>query len=248
MFEETNQTEFDDLFADAPEEVETQAEPDATPTEEAAEQPQEETTPAAEPATFKVKHLGQEMELTQEQLIANAQKGMDYDRIRQERDALKNAPELQILDHYAKQNNMTRQEFVNFLKEQQMAQEVTTQVQRGIPEDVAKQLVELRRKEAERTQKEQAAQQEQAQRKQFADFVQEYPGVKEFPPEVKAAIESGETPLSAYRAWENRQLKAQLAAMEQAKKNATKAVGSVAGDAPPEAVDDFLAGFESEFK
>ena len=266
MFEETNQTEsYENMFDEAAEETGETTQPaeaaegqgngreasregplggEADVQEAAGERQAKEESPA----TFKVKYMGQEMEMTADQLVVNAQKGMDYDRIRQERDALKNAPELQILDQYAKENGMTRQQLVEYLRKQRDAQEVQAQVQRGVPEEVAKQVMELRRKEAEREEKEAREQAANAERQRYAEFIREYPEVRDFPAEVKAAIEGGDTPLNAYRAWENRQLKLKIAAMEQAKKNAGKAVGPVTGDAPPEASDEFLSGFEAAFK
>lgn len=39
--------------------------------------------PVAEPETFRLKHLGQEFEVTRDEVTALAQKGRDYDRIRE---------------------------------------------------------------------------------------------------------------------------------------------------------------------
>ena len=93
--------------ADAADEDEEEAEEsedyDEADQPEAEESTQEQGEAQTEDTQlFKVKHLGQEIELTMEQMIENAQKGLDYDRIRQDRDTLKGSRKLQLLEDLAK--------------------------------------------------------------------------------------------------------------------------------------------------
>ena len=84
------------------EESEDYDEADQPEAEESTQEQGEAQTEKEDTQLFKVKHLGQEIELTMEQMIENAQKGLDYDRIRQDRDTLKSSRKLQLLEDLAK--------------------------------------------------------------------------------------------------------------------------------------------------
>ena len=71
--------------------------------------------------------------------------------------------------------------------------------------------------------------------------------MEKIPQEVADRIAAGETPLNAYRSYENKRLKAELEAAKTNTANAQKAVGSVSDDAPQEILDAFEAGFDSVF-
>lgn len=91
---QTADDSFEDIF-EAPDTTGNEEPQGAEAEESQSEGPeaaaQEDTDSKAaeeQPAKIKVRHLGQDVELTMEQLIANAQKGLDYDHVRQERDSL----------------------------------------------------------------------------------------------------------------------------------------------------------------
>ena len=105
--EETEATEQDteeaddvtDQFNDDAEAEEPTETTEATETETENEQ-KEET--ADQPKTYQLKHLDEVQELTAEQMIPLAQKGLDYDRIREERDTMREAwPKLKELEKFA---------------------------------------------------------------------------------------------------------------------------------------------------
>ena len=90
--------------------------------EETTEPTSEEVTETAETETkaesetkiedfLKIKYNGAEKSLTREEAIELAQKGMNYDKVLGERDNLTG-----IIDQYAKASNMTREQFIDFLK------------------------------------------------------------------------------------------------------------------------------------
>lgn len=79
-------------------------------------------------------------------------------------------------------------------------------------------------------------------------FSAEYPEIKELSEEVAQAILEGETPSSAYLKYENRRLKARLAAQERDRENREKAFGSALGSAEGGESDPFLSGFDAAFK
>lgn len=81
------------------------------------------------------------------------------------------------------------------------------------------------------------------------DFVHNYPDVREFPEEVAEQIKNGMPPLDAYRAYENKQLRAQLDALTQSEKNVKTSLGSAKGEAGSD--DDFdslMAVYNAVFK
>ena len=109
MFEETNQTmdttatpedthsdtDLDDLFdlddegnqlaEDESNEDETQQQPEETEKQNPETKPENQKKPI-----LTVKHLGVEKQLSEEEARSLAQKGMDYDHLRQQYDGLKN--------------------------------------------------------------------------------------------------------------------------------------------------------------
>ncbi len=258
VLEQTNPTEttneeswLDDAFT-------PESEPQETSEQDASAGEQKETKPIVEPATepkYKVKYNGTEMELPVSELITHAQKGMNYDHVLQERDALRNAPELQMLDRYAKASGMTRQQYVEYLDKQMQESEVQQQIASGVPEGVARRLTELERAESMRKEKETAMEAQAQERARYEAFIRAYPEVKEFPEEVAQAIVSGEEPLSAYRAYENRRLlteiealKSQLQAKEKNENNKKKDFGGADSEGSDEGQDAFLAGLASAFR
>ncbi len=110
---------WENAFAD--ESVDTQTEP-------AAEEPEAEPTeqqPEEQPEQMvQITHLGEVKEVPLSEAITLAQKGMDYDHVRQERDELKNAPENALMDYFAQKGGMTRAEYIESLR-QQMEQWMT---------------------------------------------------------------------------------------------------------------------------
>ena len=252
MFEETNQTvvdtpveptlaDLEDLFA----------EPESQPEEAAEQQPTEDATeePAAdEEPRYTVKYNGQEMELPVSELIKNAQKGMNYDHVLEERDRLRNAREFQVIDRYAKMAGKTREEVLDQLEAAERQSQLTEIQQQGVPEELAQQFLTMKTKLQTLEGQIQTEAQEKQQLQAYMELIQEYPDVEEIPQEVAERIAAGETPLNAYRSYENKRLKAELEAAKTTTANVQKAVGSVSDDAPQEILDAFEAGFDSVFR
>lgn len=76
----------------------------------------------------------------------------------------------------------------------------------------------------------------------------EYPDMEELPAAVAEEILSGKEPSSALLRYENRQLKAQLAAEQRNRENRERAFGSALGSAEGGENDPFLSGFDAAFK
>ena len=82
---------------------------------------------------------------------------------------------------------------------------------------------------------------------QLKALMDAYPELTALPQEVEEGIKAGKAPLEAYRAYENAQLKQQLAAMQQQEKN--RAVpGAQGGDAEEAELDALMAIFNSVFQ
>lgn len=282
MFEETSQTteevatDFMDGWNDetptetTEDETEEEAEEETTEEQEAAENTEDETAEEkdkeeATPATFKVKHNGKELELTQDEVIASAQKGMDYDRIRAERDSLKNSREVQLINRLARQAGMPVHDYIEGLEEQLHNANVTARATRyiegGMDDEAAYRLAdtEIRKEQLENTIAAQNSEQQAVAemnakiQKGIEEFERIYPDVMEIPQEVIADIQTtGKTPVQAYRDYQQAQREAELerkekelAKREKTKENQETSPGSVKGktDKP----DPFLEGFNSEW-
>ena len=284
MFEETNQTmdttatpedthsdiDLDDLFDLDDDEGNQLAEDESN--EDETQQQQPEDTETQKPETnaenqkkpiLTVKHLGVEKELSEEEARALAQKGMDYDHLRQQYDGLKNSEELTLLDQMAAEMGMDRASYIKALSQFNQNQATAQYVQElkkqypntdeAVLQELAKTQLTQRQeqeKQAKLTQQQQAEkQQKEAFAAQYNAFITEYPNVDtaKLPDEVIQSMAAGETMLSAYRGYELKQLRAEKAAAEANQKNKNKALGSVKdGNLGDEKPDPILEGFLSD--
>ncbi|MDD3400719.1 MAG: hypothetical protein PHT58_03715 [Eubacteriales bacterium] len=236
---------------------------DATDTEEdtgAAEQEQNEKEALEEkPAqTLKVKYNKEEREIDPYSPEAKdlLEKGLNYDKVRTERDSLRDSDAFKVLDAFAAQNGMTREEYVQFAAKHQRDALVRSEKQTLLKEnpDAADELIDelAERRAAEKAVKIEQ-QQTSAKQAEWEAFANEYPGysdLAQLPPVVQERVAAGETPVLAMRSYELAQARAKIAelekektAEEQNKKNAEVAIGSsksTNADAPYNA---FLTNF-----
>lgn len=266
---------MDDLVDEGDDEEESAAteEPKADQPEEAKEEeekPETESEAEAQPEAdqlFELKHLDETRSVNREEVIALAQKGMDYDRIREKYDAGKEAIEwhaanrdsVRWLEEIAKEQGMTFGQLVDSTRAQIMANRT------GQPLSVCQGIVANERRaaelEAERKALESKTSESNAeaerQAKMEADikaFTEAYPeqarDPKSLPKEVWDAVHKGDTLLNAYRAYENKQLKAQLEkekkdaerrALEE--KNKARSTGSQSTAGSKSALDSFEAAW-----
>ena len=232
---------------------------EATETTESApvsQEPQEEAKTAQEgengenqasqPETYTLKNriLG-DRQVTKEEYDVFAHKGLDYDRVQQERDQLREYkkeadPAYAAIKEYAKRagfgDNIPG--FLDALREQELRQSGKTEAE-------AKNIVAQEKREADLTAREQAvAAKEQAQtsaeteakkakerqQKNVEDFYRIYPNVKpeDIPKDVwDAVFNKGDTLTNAYTMHENKRLQAELAAERKNKENKASAPGSL---------------------
>jgi hypothetical protein len=225
----------------------TESQPE--PTVETKPEPKAETIPQ----TVKIKYNKQEVELTQEQLLEAAQRGLDYERVRESRDRFM-AP----IERLAQQSGMATDQFLIALDGMIKANAVEVKKQEfinlGVDEALANQMAEMAY-ENEMLKSGQAAQTQQQNERakaqqalndkiqsDIADFESRFPGVNELPDEVVKAIKGGEAPLVAYQSYLIRENEKKLKAFEQNQKNKETTAGP-AKTMGQDKADPFLEGF-----
>lgn len=207
-----------------------------------------------EPETVTLKVYGQEVKVPKTQLNELAQKGLAYDRLRQERDALENGREMQLLQRYAAASGMEMGQYLDYLERSLDAAALKRETDAGMPEKQARELLTLRQKEAQRRAAESAAAAQRQRTEPYLELVRAYPNLTSLPPEVVQRIGAGERPLEAYRAYELQQAKTEIETLRAAQKakaadekNRKTAAGSAAGVGNGKEQDEFLAGFLGAF-
>lgn len=211
-------------------EGEAEAEAANEPTAEAQEQT-DRSEEADQPELIELKHLGQTVRVTPEQLNAYAQMGLDYQRIREDRDAARKEVErLTAMETFLKELAAPQGISVEDLIDGARA-EVLAKKER-LNKDVALQRIKLDRErkafEAQKDQQKKEAQaksQEEAKRQeQFLRFARTYPKVKpnDIPKDVWDAFKDGEDLVNAYARFENRELKEKVSKLESQLETAKK--------------------------
>lgn len=243
---EMTQEQVDSAW-DESEAVADQPEPEETPAEPAAEPPKEqegEQLPADQPETFTIKHMDETRQVTRDELISMAQKGWDYERVREERDQLRQYreeanPALELVKAYAAKNNMSVPDYLNFCRVQELkaqgmdqrAAEQKVQFERERAE-LDKEKNELQQARQQRDEMQRRAQQAQeARQRDIQNFWRAYPNVdpKTIPREVWEAVQKGDTLTNAYTMHENQRLQTEISALKQNEKNKQQSPGSLGG-------------------
>ena len=264
--------DFSDVFDDVAEDMSEQKEETATETDTATETEANpaEAEEAAEPTetatetketeeanhSFTLKYMGEEKEYSREDTIALAQKGMDYDRVK---DKLTEANQLA-------ESNSEAAEFVKFMAENMgvepaefmlNAKAGAVSKKEGISLDEAKGRLRLEAREKslaarekaleEKTKAEKQESDAQAQRRQqLTDFMKAYPAVKaaDIPAEVfQKAHKEGIPLVAAYAMHEAAVAKAELETAKQNAENAKASVGSASTSGKHTPADEFDAAW-----
>lgn len=233
----------------------------STLTAEAGEQapPDDSGSGQEAPELFELNWLGQTQKHTREEMIALAQKGMDRDRILQQRDAAqqfrtKHEGVINDLSRVAQSFGLEPAALIatmekNLLRQQGKSPEEADAIIRANRSD--RQLAEYQNREQAAQRQQQAAQ--ERQQRDIREFIQKYPGVdaKTIPGSVWQAVQKGETLVSAYGQYqmqqlqaENQRLQQQLAAKAQNEANQQRSLGSMQSGTADLKQDDFLSGFD----
>jgi len=219
-----------------------------------------ETQQTTEEAPFlNIRYNGADESLTKEQAIELAQKGRNYDKIYERYQALQNDPVRQLIEQQAQNAGLEVNEYVNRLNQLQERSNLNRIAQQykqshpGVDDNAALEYAQLAYQQ-ERASKQQAEQQKLQtaanERQQFAQaqvrqFMTEYPEVDitNLPVEVIDRINQGETLMSAYHAYENAELRKQVATLLRNQGNKAKSVGKVSvNNASDVGEDPFVQG------
>lgn len=227
----------------------------------AQQQAQQPTADA--PKMWTLRHLDEVRQVGEADMVALAQKGLDYDRIRGKYDESK--PVMELFGTFAKQAGMSVTDYLSYIRTQ--AKQAS-----GMSEAEAKRAVDLEDREAAVSAKEAAEAQRQGAANQaaqaraaadarrsadIAEFQKLFPDAakdpKAIPQEVWANVRSGMSLVSAYSKYAVDQANAarqaaeqKAAASEQNRRNADRATGSMqsAGENTG-SKDPFLEGWDS---
>ena len=248
-------------------------EPPAEGAGESAETPEDGTEPPAEdqqeppetvdarPQTWELRHMDEVRRVNEADMVALAQKGMDYDRIRSQYDEFK--PVMEMINRFANQQGLNTKDYISMLRAQAKQAE-------GLSEADARRSVELEDREAvvaaaeaERQAQQDAmaqaqrAEAEAASRRQadIQEFQQTFPEAAKdpnsIPPQVWADVRNGSSLVAAYARYAVQQArqdaadaKRETASVQQNQRNAERSTGSMrsAGDGL-KSKDPFLEGW-----
>lgn len=290
MEENTNVLMDDEFGVDLSDIVDEEAQDgnqtDDVDTPEAADDRQQDTEPTQDPAQpegngapdtqqtqqepelFELKVNKGIQKVTMDQMKEYAQQGLDYGRVRQQRDSLQqslneqmqwrsqNEAHLNELSEVAKAAGMDIPGLISSLR-------VNMLVQQGMSRETAQERIRAERAERQvaanqqqaQQQRSAQAQQEQARQRQEQDvqnFLRIYSGVdpRTIPQSVWAEVRNGDTLVSAYGRYQNQQLQnqikelnAKLEAQKQNNNNKQRSLGSVKSSGNNSVKDDFMEGF-----
>lgn len=195
-------------------------------------------------------HLGEKKKVNRDEAKVLAQKGLDYDRIRSERDTLKaeskkNRGVLAVLKQMADEAGMTVEDYIDYqrigtikAKETNLdsvsallkARNDRLQIEKHLDEEADREENErIAREEAAKAEEQKAA---EARHKQFIRFSQKFPKVQatEIPKEVWDEFSKGEDLVTAYAlhlANSSRAVEAENAKLRQEQKNKSRSAGSM---------------------
>lgn len=221
--------------------------------------------PAAEaaPKTWELRHLDEIRTVNEQDLVALAQKGLDYDRIRQGYDEFK--PVMDLFSQFANKAGMNAKDYIAFIrKEAKKAEGMSAaEAQRAVElEDreatvAAREAADRERQEAQRRADAERQSAEERRRADVLEFQKTFPDAakdpKGIPQEVWDGVRQGLSLVASYARYQVQQATAQAqkaqhdaAAAQQNQKNTQRSTGSMkSAGQENKAKDPFLQGWES---
>lgn len=227
--------------------------PEAEPTKEQKEEPEE---------LFDLKFNKEIRKVNRQEVTELAQKGLNHDRILEQRDHLQqenaellkfkqdNEAIIGLLDAAAQKSGTDRNTFLQSVRENAYVSQGLSRDaahERVLREDAEQRLSRTEKADAEKQQAQQG--QELARQQDIERFLKLYKDVdpNTIPKEVWDDVRNGETLVSAYGRYENRQLaesnrklQESINALKQNEKNKQKSIGSAKTEGKETARDPFL--------
>lgn len=191
------------------------------------------TKPAEADQLFELKHLGEVKKVGKDEIVTLAQKGLDYEHIRQERDS--NKVYRDFLQELADKQKTTPESLMDTIRANLLVEDEKA-AGRTMDQATALERVKFDRErkafETERQkgteQQEQETEAAKQRRDGFLQFAREYPkvDVKTIPKEVWEKVNAGGNLADAYARYENRVLREENEKLKQNQSNKEKSTGS----------------------
>lgn len=256
-----NQTE-EETSEEAAEANEEEQEPSEEPEEPAGQPEAEPTKEQKEEELFDLKFNKEIRKVSRQEVTELAQKGLNHDRILEQRDHLQqenaellkfkqeNEAIIGLLDAAAQKSGTDRNTFLQSVRENAYVSQGLSRDaahERVLREDAEQRLSRTEQLEAAKNKGQQ--EQELARQQDIERFLKVYKDVDpgQIPKEVWDDVRGGETLVSAYGRYENRQLaesnrklQESLNALKQNEKNKQKSIGSAKTEGKETAKDPFL--------
>nr|DAK53246.1 MAG TPA: hypothetical protein [Caudoviricetes sp.] len=256
-----NQTE-EETSEEAAEANEEEQEPSEEPEEPAGQPEAEPTKEQKEEELFDLKFNKEIRKVNRQEVTELAQKGLNHDRILEQRDHLQqenaellkfkqdNEAIIGLLDAAAQKSGTDRNTFLQSVRENAYVSQGLSRDaahERVLREDAEQRLSRTEKADAEKQQAQQG--QELARQQDIERFLKLYKDVdpNTIPKEVWDDVRNGETLVSAYGRYENRQLaesnrklQESINALKQNEKNKQKSIGSAKTEGKETAKDPFL--------
>lgn len=259
---ETQESEGEEADADQQEAEEPEGE-EADSLPESESQGEEGSEPdRAE--TFTLRHLGEDREVQRDEVIALAQKGMDYDRIREKWDGVKDSIQMYQMEHaFLKELADARggdiESLIDETRTRTLLAKAEAEGKTLDPSTAAAQAVRMRLSHApaqSQTQPAQDAGEDQAKTNEMIDrFISVYGSTvkaEDIPKEVWEEAAKTQDLVGAYRGFENRKLKEELKtlkkdleAAKQQQKNKQRSTGSTKSVGLSRTKDPFEEGWDA---
>lgn len=256
-----NQTE-EETSEEVAEANEEEQEPSEEPEEPAGQPEAEPTKEQKEEELFDLKFNKEIRKVNRQEVTELAQKGLNHDRILEQRDHLQqenaellkfkqdNETIIGLLDAAAQKSGTDRNTFLQSVRENAYVSQGLSRDaahERVLREDAEQRLSRTEKADAEKQQAQQG--QELARQQDIERFLKLYKDVdpNTIPKEVWDDVRNGETLVSAYGRYENRQLaesnrklQESINALKQNEKNKQKSIGSAKTEGKETAKDPFL--------
>ncbi len=194
-------------------------------------------TTAAEPEKFRVRYNHEDVELTRDELIERAQKGMNYDHVYEELQRLREDPRLaraEALEKAAQQQGLSAEELLRRTSDAGIQADVQKLVGEGYEEKEAREIVDGRRAKARLEIIDRQLREDGKRRADLAEFRQLFPDipVKDVPQEVWDAVNKGRTLTDSYMRYERTESVRRATAEAQNQKNTASAAPAPPKTAP----------------
>lgn len=239
-------------------EEDSDEQPEGQPEADHDEQPEETSEDSEEPGAetetanqrFKIKYNGAEEEYDLDQMTTLAQKGRDYDHVREERDGMrgKYGKYEGFLQKLADKAGVSIDEQIDLTEAMWLMDE---EAEKGNSLTEAEALLRVQRNRTAASEKHEEQQHSKAD-EEVSRFMAAYPDVRaeNIPKEVwDEANQTGDL-VGAYRAFEIKQLKAENEKLKQSaqnERNAQRSTGPLKTSGNSKKLDDFDEGWNSEF-